>query len=70
MRTIKISSKVDEASWKDLKTLAREQNRNVSGLLTEAIREYVARKRVRTEIKSHLETSIEQNDELLELLAE
>ncbi len=69
MQTIKISSKVDEVIWKDLKTLAKEQHRNISDLLTEAIREYIARKRVRVEIRSHLETSIEQNDELLELLS-
>ncbi len=69
MDTIKISSKVDEVVWQDLKALAGEQHRNISGLLTEAIREYVARKRVRPEVRLHMEASIEQNDELLKLLA-
>jgi predicted transcriptional regulator len=69
MRNIKISSKVDEAVWNELKALARERHQNVSGLLTEAVSEYVRRKRVRPEVLSHLETSMNQNEELGKLLA-
>ena len=69
MQNIKISSKVDEVVWNDLKSLAKEQHQNVSGLLTEAIREYVTRKRVRPEVLTHLEASMEQNEELGKLLA-
>ena len=70
MQNIKISSKVDEAVWGELKALAKEQHQNVSGLLTEAISEYVKRKRIRPEVLSHLEDSIAQNDELGKLLAQ
>ena len=52
-----------------LKSLAKEQHQNVSGLLTEAIREYVKRKRVRPAVLTHLEASMEQNKELGKLLA-
>ena len=69
MQNIKISSKVDEAVWNELKALARERHQNVSGLLTEAISEYVRRKRVRPEVLNHLETSMDQNEELGKLLA-
>ena len=69
MQNIKISSKVDEAVWNDLKSLAKEQHQNVSGLLTEAIREYVKRKRVRPAVLTLLEASMEQNEELGKLLA-
>jgi post-segregation antitoxin (ccd killing protein) len=69
MQTIKISSKVDEAVWNELKALARERHQNVSGLLTEAIREYLRRKRVRPEVLNHLDASMDQNEELGELLA-
>ena len=69
MQNIKISSKVDEVVWNDLKSLAKEQHQNVSGLLTEAIREYVNRKRVRPVVLTHLEASMEQNEELGKLLA-
>ena len=69
MKNIKISSKVDETAWQDLKALAREQHQNVSGLLTEAIQEYVHRKRLRPVVLTHLESSMEQNKELGKLLA-
>ena len=69
MQSIKISSKVDEATWNDLKVLAAETHQNVSGLLTEAIQEYVARKRIRPEVLKHLEQSIAENEALGKLLA-
>jgi len=69
MQNIKISSKVDEAVWNELKALSRERNQSVSGLLTEAISEYVRRKRVRPEVLNHLEKSMDENEELGKLLA-
>jgi predicted transcriptional regulator len=70
MSTIKISSKVEENVWNDLKDLANESHRNVSGLLTEAIADYIRRHRIRPEILDHLEASIDENEELGHLLAE
>ncbi len=70
MASIKVSSKVEEAEWKALQELARESHQNISGLLTEAIREYVKRRRVRAGVLGHLEDSIEQNRELGRRLAE
>ena len=69
MQNIKISSKVDEDVWNDLKSLAQESHQNVSGLLTEAIRDYVQRRRVRPEVLSQLDTSMDENEELGHLLA-
>jgi predicted transcriptional regulator len=70
MQSIKISSKVDEDTWNELKALAKETHQNVSGLLTEAIRDYVRRKRVRPEVLDQLEKSMNENEELGTLLAE
>ena len=70
VQSIKISSKVDEDTWNELKALAAETHQNVSGLLTEAIRDYIKRKRVRPEVLNHLERSIADNEELGRLLAE
>ena len=70
MAAIKISSKVEEAVWEELKSLAAENDRNVSGVLTEAIADYVRRHRVRPEVLSHLEDSIRENEELGRLLAQ
>ena len=47
MSAIKISSKVEESVWNDLKSIAQESHQSVSGLLTEAVRDYVRRRRVR-----------------------
>lgn len=69
MAAIKVSSKVDEDVWAELRALAGESHQSVSGLLTEAIREYVQRRRVRPVVLQHLDDSIEQNRRLGELLA-
>ncbi len=69
MAAIKISSKVDERVWKELRDLAEETHQSISGLLTEAIRDYVCRHRVRPEVLRHLEDSIGENEELGRLLA-
>jgi predicted transcriptional regulator len=55
MQSIKISSKVDEDTWNELKALASETHQSVSCLLTEAIHDYVRRKRVRPEVLNQLE---------------
>ena len=70
MSAIKISSKVDEDAWNELRELARESHQNISGLLSEAIREYVVRRRVRPVVLKHLEDSIAENERLGRLLAE
>lgn len=70
MQNIKISSKVDKDIWNELKAMASETHQNVSGLLTEAIRDYLQKKRVRPEVLKHLEDSVADNEELGRLLAE
>jgi hypothetical protein len=70
MAPIKISSVVDETVWNDLKSIAAESHQNISGLLTEAIADYVRRRRIRPDVLEHLERSIEDNRELGKLLAE
>ena len=69
MTATKISSKVEESVWKDLQDLAGESHQSISGLLTEAIRDYVRRKRLRPEVLEHMEASIAENEELGRLLA-
>lgn len=68
MTTIKISSKVDEAAWNELRDLARETKRSVSDVLSETIEEYLARRRVRPDPLRYLEDSMRENEELGKLL--
>jgi hypothetical protein len=67
---IKISSKVVESVWRELRELAKESHQSIGGLLTEAIRDYIRRRRIRPEVMMHLEASIKDNEELGRLLAE
>jgi hypothetical protein len=70
MATIKISSKVEEKVWEDLRATARETHQSVSGLLTEAIREYLQKRRVRPVVLKQLEQSVKENERLGKLLAQ
>ena len=70
MASIKISSKVDIAVWTDLQALAGESHRSISGLLTDAIREYIRRQRVRPVVLDHMGNSTDENERLGRLLAE
>ena len=69
MGVVKVSSQVEEETWEALKALAAESQQSISGVLTEAIAEYVERRRVRPIVRSALAESIRENYELGELLA-
>jgi len=64
MASIKISSKVEQAEWQALQDLAKESHQSISGLLTEAIRDYVRKRRLRPVVMDHLEDSVQENEEL------
>jgi predicted transcriptional regulator len=70
MSAIKISSKVEQEHWRELQELARESHQSISGLLTEAIRDFVRKRRLRPVVLDHLEESMAENEELGKRLAE
>ena len=70
MSAIKISSKVEESAWKNLRELAKESNQSISGVLTEAIEDYLRRHRVRPEVMKHLEDSMNSHESLGQKLAQ
>lgn len=65
----KISTIVDEKVWEDLKSLSEETHQSLSGLLTDALKEYLRKKRVRPNFLKHAEESLEENEKLGQLLA-
>ena len=69
MAKINISSKVEQREWQALQSLARESQQSIYGLLTEAVADYVRRRRLRPTVMSHLEDSIDANEELGRRLA-
>lgn len=69
MAKIKISSKVEEREWEALQAIAQESQQSISGLLSEAVADYVRRRRLRPVVLSHLEDSMKENEELGQRLA-
>ena len=69
MAVIKISSQVEEAEWSALQDIARNSRQSISGLLTEAIADYVRKRRLRPVVLDHLEESMSENEELGRRLA-
>jgi hypothetical protein len=69
MTKIKISSKVEQREWEALQAIAYESNQSIAGLLSEAVADYVRKRRLRPEVFSHLEDSISENEELGHRLA-
>lgn len=65
----KISTIVDEKVWEDFKELAREGHQNISGLLNEALNDYLRKKRLRPDVIDAMEQSIAANEKLGRLLA-
>jgi hypothetical protein len=70
MAKIKISSKVEQREWEALQAIAYESNQSIAGLLSEAVADYVRKRRLRPEVLSHLEDSINENEKLGYRLAE
>ena len=69
MAVIKVSSQVDEQVWLDLKEIAAESHQSLSGLVTEAIRDFVTRRRVRPVVLDQLRESMDEHAELGRKLA-
>ena len=70
MAKIKISSKVEQSEWEALQEIAYESQQSIAGLLSEAVADYVRKRRLRPTVLSHLEDSISENEELGRRLAE
>jgi len=70
MVKIKISSKVEQSEWEALQEIAYESKQSIAGLLSEAVADYVRKRRLRPEVLSHLEDSMSENEELGKKLAE
>lgn len=66
---IKFSSQIDAAALDELRRLAKETDRSLSRLLTEAVQQYLRTVRVRPAFASAVDEVLEQHAELLERLA-
>ncbi len=68
-KVVKFATQIEEQTLKELKAFASESDRSISGVLTEAVNEYLQRARIRTTFRSATDEVLEENKELLKRLA-
>ena len=65
----KFSTKLDRKALKELKSYAEVSGRTVSSIVSDAVAEYVARQRVRPEVLTAIDESLQEHEPLLRRLA-
>jgi uncharacterized membrane protein YheB (UPF0754 family) len=65
----KFSSKMDEKVLEELREFAKEENRDISSLLTEAVRDLLNKKRIKPIFQTVSDEAFDEFDEALEELA-
>lgn len=69
MAKVKFSSKIDESTLKKLRSYAKQSNRNISDVLSEAVSDYLDRVSVRPAFRNAADRVLQDNNELLKRLA-
>ena len=65
----KFATQIDEKVLKDLKKYAKSSDRSISGVVTEAVKSFLERQKVRPAFKSAMDEVMEDHKELLQRLA-
>lgn len=69
MKLKKFATQIDETALKDLRAYAKSTGRSISGVVTEAVAEYLKRASVRPAFRSAMDEVLEDHAELLNKLA-
>jgi uncharacterized membrane protein YheB (UPF0754 family) len=69
MKLKKFSTQIDEAVLRELKNYVKQSDRSISKVVSEAVREYVAKAQVRPAFRSAMDEVLEDHAELLSRLA-
>lgn len=69
MKPKKFATQIDETVLKDLKSYAKKTDRSISGIVSEAVKEYIAKAQVRPAFRSAMDEVLEEHAELLKRLA-
>ena len=69
MKFKKFATQIDETTLEDLHTYAKSTGRSISGVVTEAVGEYLKRASVRPAFRSAMSEVLEDHAELLKRLA-
>lgn len=69
MRLVKFATQVDEKVLKELRAVAKETDKTISKLVTEALAEYLQRVRVRPAFRRAMDEVLDEHEEVLRRLA-
>lgn len=70
VKATKFATQIDEAVLRRLRRFAREQDRSISRIVSEAVAAYLDRAEVRPAFRRAVEEVLDENRELLERLAQ
>jgi hypothetical protein len=69
MKQIKFATQIEESTLEDLRAYAKSTGRSISGVVTEAVGEYLNRASVRPAFRNAMSEVLEDHTELLNKLA-
>ncbi len=69
MKVKKFATQIDEAVLKDLKNFVKATDRSISGVVNDAVKEYLGKAQLRPAFRSAMDEVIEDHAELLKRLA-
>lgn len=69
MKAVKFATQLDAKVIKDLREFAAQADRSISGVVSEAVAEYLQRRRLRPAFRSAMDEVLADHDELLGRLA-
>jgi len=65
----KFATQIEESVLKELKKFVKQEDRKISAVVSEALSEYLNKRRVRPAFRSAMNEVLDENAELLERLA-
>jgi predicted transcriptional regulator len=65
----KFATQIDESVLKDLKAFAKQTDRSISGIVSDAVKEYITKAQVRPAFRSAMDEVLDDHAELLQRLA-
>lgn len=69
MNAKKFSTQIDEQVLEDLKLFSKETDSSISKIVNDAVKDYIGKAQIRPIFTSAMSDVIEENSELLEILA-
>jgi predicted transcriptional regulator len=69
MKAVKFATQIDSKVAKEIRAFAAESDRSISGIVSEALEEYLQRRRIRPAFRHAMEEVLLEDAELLQRLA-